>query len=318
MEGRYKIKVNGLLDFHTHSTHSDGGDTPTELVRRAKKHGVGALALTDHNVISGLGEFNRACKDENIIAIPFGTEIHAELPKEVLTVDDHAAPDMILLGKNAKPEHLNAYHQILKEYRFKTFYPKTIEGLETTGFYFPKVSLKQLAEDLGVPSVLHDFILERNNLDILVKYVQGWDSLITEEQIKQNPIRFVNRYLYAIGKPAYVKRLEGFGVKEAISLAESMDCRLFIAHPGGEFGSLSDSALNYLIEQRVHGIEIRSYFNSPEQNQRFDELAEKHRLLKSGGSDCHGNKGPFKVGCYDRPQNQLPRELFEQLWSNLP
>lgn len=156
------------------------------------------MALTDHNVASGLNEFNTACADENIIAIPFGTEIHAELPKEVLTVDDHAAPDMIILGKNAKPEHLNAYHQILKEYRFRTYYPKTIERLETTGFYFPKVSLKQLAEDLGVPSVLHDFILEKNNLDMLVKYVQEEDSLITEEQIRKNSIRFVNRYLYAM------------------------------------------------------------------------------------------------------------------------
>lgn len=318
MKGIPKMGVNGLLDFHTHSTHSDGGDTPTELVKRAKQQGVSAMALTDHNVISGLDEFNNACIDENIIAIPFGTEIHAELPKDVLGTDDNEAPDMIILGKNAKPEHLNDYHQILKKYRFKTFYPQTITGLEKIGLYFPKVSLEQLANDLGVPSVFHDFVLERNNLGILVKYVQEQDSLFTEEQIRKNPIRFVNRYLYAIGKPAYVKRLEGFGIKEAISLAESMNCRLFIAHPGGEFGSLSDSALNYLIEQRVHGIEIRSYFNSPEQNQRFGELAEKHRLLKSGGSDCHGDKGPFMIGCYDRPQNQLPKELFEQLWFNLP
>lgn len=97
-----------------------------------------------------------------------------------------------------------------------------------------------------------------------------------------------------------------------------MNCRLFIAHPGGEFGSLSDSALNYLIEQRVPGIEIRSYFNSAEQNQKFEGLATKHHLLKSGGSDCHGDKGPFKIGCYDQPQNQLPTDLFEQLWFNLP
>lgn len=318
MEGISKIKVNGLLDFHTHSTHSDGGDTPTELVQRAKKQGVFAMALTDHNVASGLEEFNHACKEEGIMAIPFGTEIYTELPNEVLEAGDNEAPDMIVLGKNAKPEHLNVYHQTLRRYQLKIFYPKTIEGLEKVGFYFPKVSLEQITKDSRVPLIFHDFIYERNNLDILIKYVKDVDGSISEEQIKKQPIRVVNRYLYAIGKPAYVKRLEGFGVKEAISLAESMNCRLFIAHPGGEFGSLSDPILDYLIKQGVHGIEIRSYFNSPEQNQRFDGLATKHHLLKSGGSDCHGDKGPFKIGCYDRPQNQLPTDLFEQLWFNLP
>ena len=63
---------------------------------------------------------------------------------------------------------------------------------------------------------------------------------------------------------------------------------------------------------------MRNYFNSPEQNAQFDKLAEERRLIRSGGSDCHGDNGPFKIGMYDRPQNQLPEEVFEELWGSLP
>src|SRR5438552_17786014 len=43
-------------DLHSHSTHSDGLLTPTELVRRSAQRGVDVLALTDHDEVSGLAE----------------------------------------------------------------------------------------------------------------------------------------------------------------------------------------------------------------------------------------------------------------------
>ena len=43
----------------------------------------------------------------------------------------------------------------------------------------------------------------------------------------------------------------------------------------------------------VHGIEVRNYFNTPEQNQKFDGLAKKYNLTRSGGSDYHGYQGVF-------------------------
>ncbi len=97
-----------------------------------------------------------------------------------------------------------------------------------------------------------------------------------------------------------------------------MNCKLFIAHPGGEYGFLSDAMLNCFIERGVPGIEVRNYFNSPEQNKKFDSLAEKYNLIRSGGSDCHGDKGPFKIGIYDRPENQVPKDILEELIDRLP
>ncbi|MTA83262.1 MAG: PHP domain-containing protein, partial [Actinobacteria bacterium] len=44
------------IDLHTHSTRSDGLDTPSELVTNATKAGINVLALTDHDTVSGWDE----------------------------------------------------------------------------------------------------------------------------------------------------------------------------------------------------------------------------------------------------------------------
>ena len=41
------------IDIHTHSSYSDGANTPGEMVRYAKKIGLDGIAITDHNVIDG-------------------------------------------------------------------------------------------------------------------------------------------------------------------------------------------------------------------------------------------------------------------------
>lgn len=309
----------GLLDFHTHSIHSDGSDTPTELVKRAKEAGVSVIALTDHQSISGLYEFRRACKKANILGIPFGTEICAELPAEILTVQDNDAPDLIILGKNPKPEPMQEYrNRFFKDVR-QRWLPETIRRLEKIGFKMPAYDLDEQCKPLQVPPrILYDFMKHGDNIEVLVKHATAINPKLTPEEVRQNPHRWLNRTVYLIGGPGYVKRVEGFNVDDAKKLADAMNCMLFIAHPGGEYGFLSDKTLEYYIQKKVRGIEIRSYFNTPEQNTKFDRLAEENKLVRSGGSDCHGKNGPFKIGMYDKPQNQVPKQVLEELWNNLP
>ena len=44
------------IDLHTHSSVSDGTDTPAELVRKARAVGLDVVALTDHDTFDGLDE----------------------------------------------------------------------------------------------------------------------------------------------------------------------------------------------------------------------------------------------------------------------
>ena len=62
------------IDLHLHSTHSDGTLTPAELVFEAKRLGLSAVALTDHNTVSGLPEFLQEAGRRGITAVA-GTEL---------------------------------------------------------------------------------------------------------------------------------------------------------------------------------------------------------------------------------------------------
>jgi predicted metal-dependent phosphoesterase TrpH len=65
-----------LVDFHTHSHHSDGVLSPAALVERARSRRVGTLALTDHDTTAGLAEARAACGVAGIRFVP-GVELSA-------------------------------------------------------------------------------------------------------------------------------------------------------------------------------------------------------------------------------------------------
>lgn len=313
----------GLLDFHSHSTHSDGTRTPKEVVEDAKNVGISAMALTDHHIISGLSEFEHACYESDIFPIPFGTEICAELPSEVLTPEDNEAPDLIVLGKNPRKEYMEEYRQMMIEDIRNRVLPETIKGLESIGFRFSELELKEQYKELKTqlqvpPHVLHDFIHQGDNFEVFINFMRKVDPQISREEIEKRNLKYMNKHLYAVGCPAYTKRIDDFNLDNALNLVDAMNCKLFIAHPGGEYGFLSDRILSHYIEKGVKGIEVRSYFNTPEQNAKFDGLAKEHNLTRSGGSDYHGPTGAFKLGINDRPQNQLSKDILEELWYSLP
>ena len=52
-----------FIDLHTHSQASDGTDSPGQLVRNAQIQGLAAVAVTDHDTVSGLDEAEAAARD---------------------------------------------------------------------------------------------------------------------------------------------------------------------------------------------------------------------------------------------------------------
>lgn len=68
-----------FIDLHTHSTASDGTDSPAELVRKAAQAHLAVLALTDHDTLAGLDEAEEEAKQRNI-AFVRGCEISTATP----------------------------------------------------------------------------------------------------------------------------------------------------------------------------------------------------------------------------------------------
>jgi predicted metal-dependent phosphoesterase TrpH len=75
-KGRISASVFDVIDLHTHSTASDGDHSPTELVARGIGIGLKAIALTDHDTVSGLEEGERATAGSALRFIP-GIELEA-------------------------------------------------------------------------------------------------------------------------------------------------------------------------------------------------------------------------------------------------
>lgn len=308
----------GLFDFHTHSSESDGSYSPSELVKKAVECGVSALALTDHNVISGLKEFKVTCDNEkSILGIPFGVEIHAELPKEIISQNENDSPDLVILGKKVKIDIFKDYRSWRIKDFAERFIPETINKLEKVGFEIPKFKINEQAK-MGVPRIFHSFVNYGKNMEFFVKYIKDIEITSSNKDIIKNPVKFLNRYLYSITGPAYVKRCQGFSVSDAVKLTKSMNAKIFIAHPGGGFDIMNKKVLDYYVKKGIHGIEVRNYFNTNNQNHELDNFAEKNNLLKSGGSDYHGNNSPAKLGMFDRRYNQLPKEILRKIWYGLP
>ncbi len=62
------------IDLHLHTTHSDGSLSPAEVLRLARKAKVTALAITDHDIVSGIPEAITVGAELGIEIIP-GVEI---------------------------------------------------------------------------------------------------------------------------------------------------------------------------------------------------------------------------------------------------
>jgi predicted metal-dependent phosphoesterase TrpH len=68
-----------MIDLHVHTTASDGQYSPTEIIQKAAEKNIKAIAITDHDTISGLKEAETEAKNHDLIFIP-GVELNINFP----------------------------------------------------------------------------------------------------------------------------------------------------------------------------------------------------------------------------------------------
>ena len=149
--------IERKIDLHTHSTASDGSDSPTKLLENAVSVGLSAVALCDHDTISGLEEFEQAAKEMPIEAIP-GIEISTSLfSKEVHIVG---------LFVDRTSEHLNAPLALLRQNRDERN-KKLIERLNSAGFEITHNDVAEFAqgESVGRPHIARA-VVKKNTLNL--------------------------------------------------------------------------------------------------------------------------------------------------------
>ena len=84
-----------FIDLHTHSYCSDGTFSPEGIVLLAKKEGLSAVALTDHDTIDGIALFMEAGAKHGVETVP-GVEFAALWPK-------YSRPEIHIVGLGFDP-----------------------------------------------------------------------------------------------------------------------------------------------------------------------------------------------------------------------
>lgn len=255
-----------IIDLHTHSTCSDGTYTPTELVELAKKIGLSALALTDHDTIDGLEEFQtagKACGIETISGIEFAALWERYHRPEIHIVGLGFDPNHPLLGERMKDIRQSRHIRNLK----------MCEKLSSIGLH---ITLEEVAANAG-----GEIITRAHFANVLLQ--KGY--------IKKKEDAF-SRYI-STGLPGYVER-EFLSPELCIRTIKEAGGAAILAHPtlyGLEPEQLKELCRE-LIPCGLDGIECQYSTYSPAETKAITALAEEMGLLPSGGSDFHGKNKP--------------------------
>jgi 3',5'-nucleoside bisphosphate phosphatase len=256
------------LDLHLHTTHSDGSCTPTEVVNMAHQAGVTALAITDHDIMTGVVEAMEAGQQCGIEIIP-GVEISSLSGNSELHILgyflDRQDPDLLARLKTLRDgRHLRN--------------PQIIERLQTLGIDITYDEVRALAgsDSVGRPHIARALMDKR----VVASAKEAFDRFLAE------------------GKPAYVPR-ELPSPAEAIHWIKAARGLAVLAHP--TWVKVAEQPLVDLVRQLkadgLDGVEVYYSTHAARQTREYLSLAQQLGLLVTGGSDFHGiTKPDIEVG----------------------
>jgi predicted metal-dependent phosphoesterase TrpH len=276
--------MRDFCDLHTHSNASDGRLTPTQVVDLAKELGLGAVALSDHNTVDGIEEFLNAAKNTEVEAVA-GVEVTATFQGDEVHIVGLFIKDIKSLKsffeniENKKNENNLQLWSRLNSTGYKFDYSEVENegGSYINRVHFARVLLK------------HNYV---NSID------EAFEGLLKEGN-------------------GFYDRGKQIKAEEAITALVSAGALPVIAHP---LESLDKNKLEAFIKEMkpygLKGLETNYSLYDEDKTNIANELCEKYGLLKSGGSDFHGeNKPMIKMGT-GKGDLRVPYEFYIKLKEN--
>lgn len=253
-----------LIDLHTHTVYSDGSATPEEVVTMAASNGAAAVAVTDHDTVSGLPRARAAAARSGVELIN-GIEISAEFGPGTMHVLGYYLDD--------ESEGLRAKLAELKRARDDRN-PEIARRLRDLGFDISYEEVKELAgnEMVGRPHFAR-LMVDRG-------YARGMQDAF-------------DRFL-AKGAAAYVEKRR-LSPRAAIALIHDAGGAAVLAHPYQlKLPAVEDvdRLIGELSEMGLDGIEAVYSRHSERERELYARLAARRGLLVTGGSDYHGTYKP--------------------------
>lgn len=273
-----------IVDLHVHSSASDGTFSPTALMEEAKKAGLCAMALTDHDTTAGVKAAQAAADGLGIELIP-GVELSTEYEgKEI-----HVVGLDIDIDNPSMQEHM----RIFRESRDNRN-GKMLANLRAEGFSITEEELKERYPDAVITRAhIARFLADTGQIPEMKvafeRYI-GDDGICYVPRPKVTPMDAVDMIVAAKGIPV-------------------------LAHP--VLYHLDNVKLRKLIKElKAHGlVALEAIYseNMSGDEQYYKALAREEELLISGGSDFHGtNKPQIKLGT-GRGSLYIPYDVWAKL-----
>jgi predicted metal-dependent phosphoesterase TrpH len=264
--------TEGIADLHMHTVASDGTCSVAERSQQARECGLDAIAITDHDSVSA--EISNRQTVNNGIKLIAGVEVRADVQGTKIE----------LLGYYIDPddERLDSMLTEIRDYRRDRNQRILSRLRETTSFDRPYEDIRGEADGiLGRPHIARILVEEG--------IVNSIDSAF-DEYLANNKTAFIP-----------MKRVPAHEVIDAIKHAGGV---VSLAHPGRVRTESIGDIIDELVEVGLDGIEVQyPYDEAPTEGyagvsvEDAAALAEKHGLLQTGGSDCHGpDSGKFRIG----------------------
>lgn len=270
-----------MIDLHTHSSASDGTDSPGELVRKAASLGISVLALTDHDNIDGLADAAKTAAESGVKFVR-GCEIS--------TTSELGGVHILGLWLPEKSPSLDSFLDDMRAARRER-----------------NERLLAKLDSLGYP-IADEFPGDKGSLG----RAHFADALVRKGYAGTFSDAFDN--LIGAGGAAYVPHVTP-DPEEAVKILAEIGATPVFAHPLLKPWSIASVAtLTKRLQQNgLAGVEVWHSSHSPEAVRALTSLAGELGLAVSGGSDYHGLKKPkirLGVGAGDAP---IPAKALDSL-----
>lgn len=246
----------GGADLHVHSRRSDGTHEPARVVELAAERGLEGVSLTDHDTVAGLEEALGAGRRLGVRVLT-GVELSAVYrDREIHLLAygfDPTDPVLITTLRRYRSERDQRTERIVSRLR-----------------------------DLGVPLEIGD--VRRRAGEAVLGRPHVADALLSAGHVSTFQEAF-DRYLN-VGAPAFVPRSR-FPLARAREVVHAAGGVLILAHP---HLNLSSGNIRALVEEGIDGMEVDHPRLKPGQKRELGELVREKGILRTGGSDCHGER----------------------------